>query len=116
MGNRSRDSSRNVTYLGPDIKAIFEAAMSNDDLFNLNYSGYDVVFFWFNLSPELVTLMDKLYNELRKRSKVVCLHSSRRQWRDGIYVPEESYPLIPCTWQPNSFGEVEGNRFYLYTR
>lgn len=88
----------------------------NDDLFNLNYSTYDVVFFWFNLSVELNTLMDKLYAELKNNKKVICMFDNRRQFRNEVYVPEESYLLPNVTWQPDSFNEMQGQRFYLYVR
>lgn len=94
----------------------------HDDLFNLNYSTYDLVSFWFTITPELV--LAKLYNEMKKGKKVVALYGSRHQWRDGLYVPSEScydvntdVGVLPfSTWKPTAQGEVLGNRFYLYIR
>ena len=87
----------------------------NDDCFNLNYLDYDVVMFWFELNNDLILLMNKLYKELKIGGKVICMHSNRKQYRDGAYVPEESYPMIPCNWLPK-IQEISEKRFYLYVR
>ena len=94
----------------------------HDDLFNLDYSDYDLVVFWFTITPELI--LAKLYNELKNNKKAVCMFGSRHQHRDGVYVPEEScydvstdVGVLPYpTWKPTAQGEVLGNRFYLYVR
>ena len=93
----------------------------NDDLFNLNYSSYDLVVFWFTEGVD--ALLNKLYAEMASKKKVVCLMSSRHQWRDGVYVPAEScydvntgLGILPSAWIPTAQGEVLGNRFYLYIR
>lgn len=88
----------------------------NADLFSLNYSTYDLVVFWFTIGVE--DILNKLYSEMKKNAKVVCLFSSRQQWRDGVYVPSESYPIPQLTsgWLPTTYVEVLGNRFYLYVR
>ena len=92
------------------------ANLTQGDVFAADVSKMTVVRFWFTDKINTPLLMDKLYNEMRKNARLVVLYDSRMQWRDGVFIPEESYGIIPHVWQPVDRLEVLGNIFHLYIR
>ena len=96
--------------------AIGIANIEQGDVFDADVSKMTVVSFWFTDSKLTPLLMDKLYAEMKKGSRLVVLYDSRMQWRDGVFVPEESYGIIPHVWQPTQSVEILGNWIHLYVR
>ena len=96
--------------------AIGIANIEQGDVFDADVSKKTVVSFWFTDEKNTPLLMDKLYAEMKKGAKLVVLYDSRMQWRDGVFVPEESYGIIPHAWQPTQSIEVLGNWIHLYIR
>ena len=96
--------------------AIGIANIEQGDVFDADVSRKTVVSFWFTDSKLTPLLMDKLYAEMKKGSRLVVLYDSRMQWRDGVFVPEESYGIIPHVWKPIDKRDVLGNIFHLYVR
>ena len=90
--------------------------VTQGDVFDADVSKITAITFWFTDKKLTPLLMDKLYAEMKKGSRLVVLYDSRMQWRDGVFVLEESYGIIPHTWQPTDRREVLGNIFHLYIR
>ena len=86
------------------------------DLFDVDCSYYDIVFFWFTLGDGLNQVFEKLYAELKRYKRVVCTFDNRRQFRNGVFIPEESYLLPDVKWRPTTYRESKDKRFYLYIR
>ena len=99
-----------------DATSIGIANITRGDVFDADVSRMTVVSFWFTDPINTPLLLDKLYKEMKKKARLVMLHSSRMQWRDGVFIPEESYGIIPHAWQPIDRREVLGNIFHLYIR
>jgi len=90
--------------------------VTQGDVFDANVSKLSVVTFWFTDKKLIPLLMDKLYAEMKKGAKLVCIYHSRTQWRDGVLVPEECLRQVPHVWQPTESIEVLGNWIHLYIR
>jgi SAM-dependent methyltransferase len=87
------------------------------DMFELNYSKYDVITFWFTDEEGTKKLMQKLYTELKSGARVIMLHSSLTRYRDGVLLTsDEDRGIIDIPWRPIKEETVLGNRFHLYIR
>ena len=90
--------------------------VTQGDVFDADVSKATVITFWFTDKKLTPLLMDKLYAEMKKGSKLVCIYHSRTQWRDGVLVPEECLREVPHIWQPTQSIEILGNWIHLYIR
>ena len=90
--------------------------VTQGDVFDADVSKMTAITFWFTDKKLTPLLMDKLYAEMKKGAKLVCIYHSRTQWRDGVLVPEECLRQVPHVWQPTESIEVLGNWIHLYIR
>ena len=89
--------------------------VTQGDVFDADVSKATVITFWFTDTELTPKLMDKLYAEMKKNAKLVMLHSSRKAWRDGVFLPDDN-GVIDHVWQPSKTQTVLDNRFHLYIR
>jgi len=75
--------------------------VTQGNLFDTDVSKMDVITFWFT-GPDVVKLMDKLYAEMKTGARLVCASDNRKQYRQGVFIPEESgaIHLKNLAWQP----------------
>ena len=98
-----------------DAIAIGIAGITQGDIFDADVSKKTVISFWFDDPVNTPLLMDKLYAEMKGNAKLIMIHSSRKAWRDEVFLPDDD-GVIPHVWQPSETIEVMDNRIHLYIR